>query len=244
MVSDCRALSGAHGSSSWESPTLLPYRVRCKDGQTLIFRWMEYPAQVGHAHLWLSRRIVACLGDEEVGRLDLEYLPGERQRRHVPDPLAYAYEILGWGGFSNDPADRLLLMSKHVLPGDEWPAANRLRQMGLPEITVALAELESQVAAILAQPFRDFVQYHVDAPTVAWIDVDAGIRRRRIATGLYEVAARVVGERGLRLWESGTQAPESEAVWAHLTANPPNGLLAGREACAGFLRWYLDAIQA
>lgn len=61
-------------------------------------------------------------------------------------------------------------------------------------------------------------KHHVDKPVVGFIRVGEEFRRQGVGRAMYLEAARIMQERGMYLYASGTQGPEAEAAWLKFEA--------------------------
>lgn len=224
---------------------LVEQEFKTKLGNEIDFRIHErsprHRDQLGRG--WVVHRIEAIIDGEEVGYINISYIPEERFNQQFHSILQYIDKMKGKGLSPGKDYNCPHPCSDHL---DDLPLAGQVRAIaGLSYSTMnmfyqspskpkviqpeemsdsELRKLKDEMIADLKEryghQFEKFKEFHVNKPLVGYIEVYEPRKRQRIGAALYEKAARWLAEtKGLKLYASGIQTDKAKAAWNWLRKN-------------------------
>ena len=211
---------------------------KTKDERTLNFKFQENVENTGGkgfvAHkldAYFEPQSEAFSSGKHVGYIKVIYIPSENVDKYYPSIFHYIDRAKGW---------QLLDYKSFSEPG-EYPgheefakkAHNRARSnpykrvKDFPEYKEyenvtdkRWEELAGYYRGEIRKTFKDdferYLSYYVDKPVVDYIKVKKQFRRNGIGFNLYKKMAKVLGDKGMVLYASGTQSEYAEKAWKKL----------------------------
>jgi GNAT superfamily N-acetyltransferase len=185
---------------------------------------------------WQVDKVVAYLGEHEVGYLKLAYIPAERFKKWYPSILNYIQQINGSIIFPHEyrathwteiPIDTLRksIYSIAQVAGVGWHESNSLQEQAktAPDKIVRqmIHSFEIDIEKEKGPLFRRFKKYFVNNPYVDYIKVNDEYKRQGIGTALYRAGYEWMKSKGMKLHASGTQSDDAKAAWMSLERNYP-----------------------
>lgn len=190
--------------------------------------------------------ITAYLNDRKIGYLKMMYVPKEKFHQFFPSVLHYESVMSGrsyipyrvtrdeslrfqhWMEYSEEIKREML---ENILVSLRWHEQKKARTLPIEKVEAWIRKFERQMAD-KKKGFKEFYSHTVNKPIVDFIHVDSGewvddnkfgksderesMRRKGIGSLLYKAGAEWMKERGMRLYASGIQSSEAQAVWRKL----------------------------
>jgi GNAT superfamily N-acetyltransferase len=104
---------------------------------------------------------------------------------------------------------------KEIIKALTWNGGELIKTLNTEE--AVNKQFKKSVDALkrkIGDSYKMFIDYHLEKPEVHYVSVEDNYKRKGVASTLYDVAVDLVNENGYKLFQSTTQTPEAEALWA------------------------------
>jgi len=167
-------------------------------------------------------QINAFIDGNLVGELKIAYIPLEKFEEIYKSIWHYLYLSKGWTSLK-----KIIYTDKWKDPEILWEHIYPYLRMGIGS-NLSLEEKieiikEIQNNSIYKDDFHKFKRHWVNKPMVDFIQVNPKWRRKGIGTSLYREGARIMAQKGLKLYASGIQSPEAKAAWSKMPIETKSG---------------------
>ncbi len=211
---------------------------KTKDGRILSFKFEENVENterkgfvIHKLDAFFEPQSEAFSSGKHVGYIKVIYIPTENVDQYYPTTLHFIDLAKGW---------QLLDYKSFSEPG-EYPgheefakkAHNRARSNPYKRVKdfPEYSEYESitdkrweelakyyrdEIRKTFKEDFERYLNYYVDKPVVEYIKVKKQFRRNRVGFNLYKKMAKILGNKGMVLYASGTQSEYAEKAWKKL----------------------------
>lgn len=195
---------------------------------------------------WRVDKLLAFINGEQVGFINMSWIPEERFNREFPTIFDYLGKIEGKGSFlrkyskynMSEPLGRIKAMLDEIDYTGRRSKDPALDTMSPKQISTMEKNLLKDFNKKYGKKFKEFREHWMDKPMVDYIHVNDEYRRQGIAIALYEEGAKYLATMGLKLYASSLQQPGAKAAWDWLRVNARANV--GQEG----KRTYLSFLQA
>jgi len=179
---------------------------------------------------WRVDKLEAFINGEQVGYINMSWIPKERFNREFPTILDYLGKIKGKGDFIqkysrynlSEPLGRIKAMLDDIDYTHTKSKNPTLDTMPPNKVVAMEKRFIKDYEKKFGKEFSEFKEHWMDKPLVDYIHVEDGWRRKGIAISLYEEGAKYLASIGLKLYASSLQQPGAKAAWEWLKTNASN----------------------
>jgi len=206
--------------------------------RTLSFKFEENVEKIGRKGFVVDKldayfepQSEAFSSGKHLGYIKTSYIPSENVDQYYPTSLHFidltkGWQLLDYKSFSEAgeyPGHEEFVKKAHnrarsnlYKRAKDFPDYNEFENVS-DERWEELAEYyKEEIRKTFQEDFERYLNYYLDKPVVDYIKVKKQFRRNGIGFNLYKNMAKVLADKGMALYASGTQSEYAEKAWKKL----------------------------